>query len=54
MDDLSILTIKSALLDHNKFTTKNDLPKLPLPPITPPKRQSVEKELTEALSRVSF
>ena len=53
MDDLNILAIRSAILDQNKFTSK-DLPKqLPLPPITPPKKVPVEKELSEILSKVS-
>ena len=53
MDDLNILAIRSAILDQNQFTSK-DLPKqLPLPPITPPKKVPVEKELSEILSKVS-
>ena len=53
MDDLNILEIRSVILDQNKFIS-NDFPKqLSLPPVTPPKKLPVEKELSEILSKVS-
>jgi len=53
MDDLSIIAVKRALLDHHKFVSSNELPKLPLPPVTPPKKYAVERELNDVLSKVS-
>eukprot|EP00111_Clytia_hemisphaerica_P002942 TCONS_00008338-protein len=52
MDDISILAVKSALFNKNESATSTELQKLPLPPLTPPKKTPVEKDLNDILSKV--
>ena len=54
MEDLNILAVKRVLIDHQKLVSGKELSNVPLPPVTPPKKPAVEKELNEILSKVSM